>query len=209
MKKTALLSAFVVAIGMNTAHAKVDSDISLVIETLSKYKAEAEQDASVAARACVPRDRCGFRFTYYNMFYNRARKSFDDLIHSVVKQIRRSRDLDDSALVQHMIKEAAKQYGVMKHTFEKMKARDIDGVTTQVSYDMSEAIRASVIEITGSSRKIQSKYERSGSHKRQTLISVLNGLKWRRFGEIRRDRSSVVRTPEEMRRASGKQGGSG
>ncbi len=174
-----------------TADAKGSNDVESIIDVLSRYKQQAEQDAYLAAGRCHAPPQCGFRLKNYSMFHGRAQHSFDRLIRGIVKEFKRSRNINDAPHLRHMIGDAARQFGTMKLSFERLKARDMSVHKEPVRINMSDAIRQSVQEIRGGSKRTKGRYRNGGKAHRRTIVEVLNDLQWRRFDRIRRDVSEL------------------
>ncbi len=179
-----LLAAFLLSLTINTSQAGIGQTAPASIQVLSEIRNQAIAEAGVVADACRARQRCGTRYGFYRMTYNRTATAFDTMISSMINQLKRNGSYKRSLYFRHAIDDAAVRVSLLKMSYMKLRGHVAGGTATATS-GVNPLIDRTQTGLRDSFGSLRRTYLRSGTQQRRRLISMLQALRWDRFDEVR------------------------
>ena len=198
MIRATLIAILLLSAGTGVSQAQLNGHLSKTVDTLANLRQQARNDALEVFAACASKARCGVRYEFYGMLYNRTVNAFGLMINGLVRQIETDGRVDNSAYSRFMIDDAAVQYSLLKVAFNKIKAGP--GSNGTASPRLNRIIDRTQKDITDSFAALSAVSQKSRPEERRLIVRTLRALKWSRFEAIRpRDtaarRENQVPTP--------------
>jgi len=184
MTRTILAASLFLMVGGGAAQAELNGHLSSTVETLIELRQQARGDAQAVFATCVPKARCGVRYDFYGMLYNRTVNAFGVMINGMIRQIETTGRYDGSAYDRFTIDDAAVQYSLLRAAFLKLKA-SVDTATNGVdSPKLNQMIDRTQNDILASLTRLGTVSARSRPEERRAIVRALRELKWRRFEQL-------------------------
>ncbi len=159
--------------------------LSKTVGTLADLRQQARGDALEVFATCTPKARCGVRYGFYGMLYNRTVNAFGLMINGLVRQIETDGRVNNSAYSRFTIDDAAVQYSLLKVAFNKIKAGAEPGSNGTASPKLNRIIERTKTDITASFAELSAASQNSRPEERRLIVRTLRALTWSRFEDIR------------------------
>ncbi len=185
MIRATLIAILLLSAGTGVSQAQLNGHLSRTVDTLGDLRQQARNDALEVFAACASRARCGVRYEFYGMLYNRTVNAFGLMINGLVRQIETDGRINGSAYSRFMIDDAAVQYSLLKVAFNKIKARAEPGSNGTASPKLNRIIERTKTDITASFAEVSAANKNSHPEERRLIVRILRALKWSRFEDIR------------------------
>ena len=185
MIRATLIAILLLSGGTGVSQAQLNGHLSRTVDTLADLRQQARSDALEVFAACAPRARCGVRYEFYGMLYNRTVNAFGIMINGIVRQIESDGRVNGSAYSRFTIDDASVQYSLLKVTFSKIKAGAEPGSNGTASAKLNRIIDRTQKDITASFAELAAASQNSRPEERRLIVRTLRALRWSRFQDIR------------------------
>jgi hypothetical protein len=185
MMRAILIAILLLSAGTGVSQAQLNGHLSRTVDTLGDLRQQARNDALEVFAACASKARCGVRYEFYGMLYNRTVNAFGLMIDGLVRQIETDGRINGSAYSRFMIDDAAVQYSLLKVAFNKIKARAEPGSNGTASPKLNRIIDRTQKDITESFAELSAASQKSRPAERRRIVRTIRALKWSRFEDIR------------------------
>ena len=185
MIRATLIAILLLSAGTDVSQAQVNGRLSRTVDTLAELRQQARSDALEVFAACASRARCGVRYEFYGMLYNRTVNAFGLMINGLVRQIETDERVNGTANSRFTIDDAAVQYSLLKVAFNKIKAGAAPGSNGTASPKLNRIIDRTQKDITESFAKLSAASKNSRPEERRRIVRTLRALTWSSFENIR------------------------
>ncbi len=185
MIRATLIAILLLSGGTGVSQAQLNGHLSSTVDTLAELRQQARSDALEVFATCTPKARCGVRYEFYGMLYNRTVNAFGLMINGIVRQIEADGRVNGSAYSRFIIDDASVQYSLLKVTFSKIKAGAKPGSNGTASPKLNRIIDRTRKDITESFAELSAASQKSRPEERRLIVRTLRALKWSRFEAIR------------------------
>ncbi len=185
MIRATLIAILLLSGGAGVSQAQLNGHLSRTVDTLGDLRQQARSDALQVFAACASKPRCGVRYEFYGMLYNRTVNAFGLMINGLVSQIKTDGRINGSAYSRFMIDDAAVQYSLLKVTFNKIKASTGPGSNGTASPKLNWIIDRTQKDITESFAKLSAASQKSRPEERRLIVRTILALQWSSFEDIR------------------------
>ncbi len=154
---------------------------------LAGYRDQARADALFVSALCARYGRCGARYQFYRILYNRAATAFDVMIKNMVASMKKMTGNDKSLYFHYTIEEAAVQFSLLKSTSDRIIAdvrRDSVRSADSPAMDLNRIIDRTQQEFTDNFRRLANAYRNGRADQRRHMLDRLGSLNWARFEEL-------------------------
>jgi len=184
MVRTTLIAFLLLSASAGVSQAQLNGHLSRTVDTLADLRQQARSDALDVFTTCRPRKRCGVRYEFYGMLYNRTVNAFSIMINGIVRQIESDGTINGSAYSRFIIDDASVQYSLLKVAFNKIKASAEPGSNGTALPKLNRIIDQTQKDIT-ESLTVLANGHKFRPEERRHIVRTLSTLKWSRFEEIR------------------------
>ena len=185
MIRATLIAILLLSGGTGASQAQLNGHLSRTVDTLVELRQQARSDALEVFATCASKARCGVRYEFYGMLYNRTVNAFGLMINGIVRQIETDGRVNGSAYSRFTIDDAAVQYSLLKVALNKIKAGAEPGSNGTASPKLNRIIDRTKKDITASFAKLSAAIQNSRPEERRRIVRTLRALTWSRFEEIR------------------------
>lgn len=154
---------------------------------LAGYRDQARADALFVSALCVRYGRCGARYQFYRILYNRAATAFDVMIKNMAASMKKMTGHDKTLYFHYTIEEAAVQFSLLKNTSDRIIADVRRGSVRSAespATDLNRIIDRTQQEITDNFRQLANAYRNGRADQRRHILDRLGALNWARFEEL-------------------------
>ena len=183
MIRATLIVILLLSAGTGVSQAQLNGHLSKTVDTLANLRQQARNDALEVFAACASKARCGVRYEFYGMLYNRTVNAFGLMINGLVRQIETDGRVDGSAYSRFMIDDAAVQYSLLKVAFNKIRAGAEPGSNGTASPKLNRIIDRTKNDLTAAFAELAS--QKSRPEERRLIVRTIRALRWSRFEDIR------------------------
>jgi hypothetical protein len=156
---------------------------------LAGYRDQARADALFVSAECARNGRCGARYKFYRMLYNRAATTFDVMIKNMVAKTEIEAKFDDTLYTRYTIKDAAVQFYLLEKTSNIIRAH--------AKCESPASARAPAVadpgfidrtqqQITDIFVRLAATYRTGDPAQRRQMLDRLAASSWTRFEELQR-----------------------
>ncbi len=156
---------------------------------LAGYRDQARADALFVSAECARNGRCGARYEFYRMLYNRAATTFDVMIKNMVAKTEIEAKFDDTLYTRYTIKDAAVQFYLLEKTSNIIRAH--------AKCESPASARAPAVadpgfidrtqqQITDIFARLAAAYRNGDPAQRRQMLDRLVASSWTRFEELQR-----------------------
>lgn len=185
MTRTILAAFLLLMVSGGASRAELNGHLSRTVDTLVELRKLARGDALAVFATCAPKSRCGVRYDFYGMLYNRTVNAFAVMINGLVRQIETTGHYNGSAYDRFTIDDAAVQYALLRVAFLKLKASTDPATNVVHSPNLNRIIDETQRNMLASLTALGAASRTSRPDERQAIARALRELKWRRFEDIR------------------------
>ena len=156
---------------------------------LAGYRDQARADALFVSAECARNGRCGARYKFYRVLYNRAATSFDVMIKNIVAKTEREIGFDDTLYTRYTIKDAAVQFYLLEKTSNIIRAHakcetpELAGAPAVADPRFIDRTQKQITDIFV---RLAASYRIGDPAQRRQVLDRLVASSWTRFEELQR-----------------------
>ncbi len=156
---------------------------------LAGYRDQARADALYVSTECARNGRCGARYNFYRMLYNRAATTFDVMIKNMAAKTEKELGFDDTLYTRYTIKDAAVQFYLLEKTSNIIRAHA--KCESPASAKAPAVVDPGFIDrtqkqITDIFVRLAASYRDGDPAQRRQMLDRLAASNWTRFEELQR-----------------------
>ncbi len=154
---------------------------------LAGYRDQARADALYVSTECARNGRCGARYKFYRMLYNRAATTFDVMIKNMAAKTEKELGFDDTLYTRYTIKDAAVQFYLLEKTSNIIRSHA--NCDSTASAGSPAAVDPGFIdrtqnEITDIFARSAAAYRNGDPDQRRKMLDRLFASSWTRFEDL-------------------------
>ncbi len=172
-------------IAASSGHAAGSLEFGRGIVVLVDYRDRAEADALLVSAQCLRNGRCGARYDFYRLLYNRTANSFDVLIRNMITKMGETENDDTDRYFSYTVEDAAVQLALLHSASVKFKASITADPATPPAFDLNRHIDRAQRVLGGTFVRLVRAFRSGGAGDRKFMLGMLDDLKWTRFETLR------------------------
>ncbi len=185
MPRAFLAALLLLPIAAISGHAAGSLEFERGIVVLADYRDRAMADALFVSAQCLRNGRCGARYEFYQLLYNRTANSFDVLITNMITKIDKTENDDNDRYFRYTVEDAAVQVSLLRSASVKFRAHITLESAKLRAFDLNRHIDRAQMVIGGTFVRLVRAFQSGGAREREIMVGMLDGLKWIRFETLR------------------------